>query len=537
MSRGTGEGGNIITLGKHLGINIADYQAYTSVQHKRVDLSTAPPTPEPSPFEKRVAIRGKQLDRIYDEPDETFEREFVDTIPESDVILDSPIGTGKTTAGAKVSARSESIVAVNDRRVLVHQLTEGLNLTSYDTATEVWKQERLGTTVDSLHLRVDTEAPDTLYIEEEDYVFRQLASRIMKAGNRDSNALVLQHYIQHSGRVIAVQGNVSPVGVQILKSLRPSMRLVKNTHTPDRGTVTFTTHPAIVAQKAVLTAEQGGLACLTSDSRKNVLEVLEKAHSDTEFDVLAIHGENTSNTKTKELIASINDRVAGQRDTGRGLLLLISPSAAVGFNVDGTTFDFVGTIGCNVVTPETYVQMNMRIRKSTERMVYVPGLKAEKLPTDKDAILSELRDALATTADLADFKAHGIQSASLMQGWITQIDAAYHAFDNVQRQDTLGFTAAYFVRAGFKPILDETEVTTAQVTWLKELRQARRDYAETQTHIQQPITREQKEKLQESGVWQSIMQFGYERFKVEKAGGGRNINLHDGLYERFKNTG
>jgi hypothetical protein len=532
-------GGNLLTRLKY-----ATWQQPTPAG-RSIDLDAASDTPPASDdtsaaekFQQRAAVRAKQLDRLYPTPDDTFSRPFVGRHPDGDVITDSPLGTGKTQAAAQDAKAVEQVLAVNDRVILTETLADALDAEHYgsfsgELSSYIASVARLVITVDSEHRIADATLPELLYVEEVDYDFRQFSAETMKNENRDNNASTLIKQIQGAGRVIATQANVSPVGVGILKSLRPGIQLVKNTYTPDRGEVSFAPEAPVVALDAVLTASAGGTAALMSDSRKQIQQIAYASRNE-DYDLVVVHGHNSQDPAVLKQIREIEALVQKDRG-GRGLLVLLSPSAAVGFNVSSVEFDLSATIGFNVVTPETYVQMNMRIRHAKRRRVYIPGVNNKDLLTDENAILDDLRATVAATRDLAEFSKYGVQTATEIQGWITLIDAAYTAWDNAQRLDMVGYTAAYFIREGFTPVLetDNDKKTIKQArAWQAGLRDGWKTYTEDTTRTEPAISGPEFDALRKQGQLREIHYFGRLRDKIEKAAGGRDINEHD-IYERF----
>lgn len=539
---GTHTGYGIIETAAALGIDISDYRRRPSTTGSRGNLDAAPGDDTAARFERRWQARLRTLDSLYPTPDETINRAYVGHFPDGDIAIDSPVGTGKTTAAAAPMKAAETAVAYNDSVTLVGGLSRALDLDTYESfsgqqAGAITHAKRLAITTYSAHRRAESTPPEALYIDEPDYCLRSLSTDIMR--NKDRNAATLRRDIAQSGRVMVGQANISPVGWSVLKEIRPTIRLIKNEHRPDRGTVEFTSSAGAAVLEAVMTAANGGLTAITSDSR-SLLQAVTKHAENADYTVIVIHGWNSQEAQTIEAIKQINAIVSRHKKEGRGLLLLISPSAAVGFNVDGKVsaedepipFDYVATVGANQVTPETYVQMNMRIRHAKRRRVYIPGADSDDLPTDAEAILNDLRAKVSTTAKLADFAGHNLPVASDGQGWITGIDARYQAWDNLQNTDRVGFTAAFFHRAGFTPTYADIEDTTDADKWLADVREAFTAYRDERTKTEQPVTTVEFDELRSKGHLLEAHFYGRRRDQIQRAAGGRDINL-DGIYERF----
>lgn len=289
------------------------------------------------------------LDTVWDsaiaelscEPTQLLEQKYLDVeLPDQGVVvIQSPMGTGKTELLRSVCAQAPSVLSLTHRITLGRQAANRLGLALYSDAN-IKQANRLEITVDSLYkLPTFQNRYHTVILDE---VVQVISHMLDSSTCKEQRVAILQkfaYFVQSAERVILQQAEISDAVLQYICKLRGEVpHVIRNDYASEPRLVAWYQqhNPSVIIgdlQQAISGGERVLIPCYSKRRAKSLEVLLSKRFPEKKIRV--IHGDNSSDPETIAFIESINQSVVDLD------VLIFTPSMSTGVSIDTQSFTSV----------------------------------------------------------------------------------------------------------------------------------------------------------------------------------------------------
>lgn len=247
-------------------------------------------------------------------------------------VIFAPMGAGKTQKVIKPFSESvDSFVAVAHRRSLISDLSETLNIKSYDdsNANQADKLAICLPSTQSIGFRSFIKSVSNIAIDEISQNIRFTASKECKVigSNQEDIFNGLRTLVNECKKVVVCDASIDQTTIDFLETARPDEQLNIIEQVPNnRGRECYIyTERADFLTKVQLELESGGKVWLAVESAIKA-EVL--AEMFKKYNLIAITSKNSKNKKIKQFLENVNE------ESRKYDLVIASPAISSGVSVE-----------------------------------------------------------------------------------------------------------------------------------------------------------------------------------------------------------
>jgi len=356
---------------------------------------------------------------------------YLQTIPDGDVAVLSPTGTGKTTCVGKITKPAATANCLAHRKTLITAMAKGLGLKDYqDENLSHWQyidQDKLAVCINSIiHMRQPDKAVptyDVLVLEELDQMIKHMVGGTMESkdekleGDELNMAIsILIELIRKAKRVIVNSATLDPFSWDFLtKTCRRDMTLLVNEYVPDRGTLHMhdqysSIHSHLMSTIAEHTPDMPPIYVF-SDTKSKLRAIETEAQSQNpQLRILLISADTNDLRHVKAFMKNPSTEYLKYD------LVLASPAVVSGVSIDPET-----STGEKIITPHIYgiftntfldatdiVQMTDRVRHRLNTHIHITHKANAEKPRSHKAIHKDHVKAWIETGKLVNFMEDGI---------------------------------------------------------------------------------------------------------------------------------
>jgi len=441
-------------------------------------------------------------------------------LPDANLLIKSPIGTGKTETAKRVIdnlsaelGREPAVLVITHRRALTANLCERLNLENYDHIESSWLRSvpRLGIVYNSLpHLMLYGEQLpqyDLLIIDEIEQFHQHLGGSTF-TGNESRKAYqILTQLVKTSTRMLAFDAHCTDISRDWIREHAGTVTTIDNTYQPSRGAMTLYKNREAVVEKAQSLIDENQGAVVIATSSKREAKLLHHYFSDAYgYDyVKLISGDNSEDKSTQDFIRHINTRLPHLK------ALIYTPSLGTGIDITCKVRAVMGIFKGKHLNAGDLHQMLGRCRNAQETHVYLQAIRTQQ-PEMWETIFERQQRNAQQTALICGFDEDGVWQADDVQKDILKLLAKLQAKHNRSLNDLLSSFVA--LAEGYNLHYDESQHEVMREILIRV--QEKVDEADKQAVLNaDPIDHAQLDMHRKQGTLTPEIRAGHQRWRIE----------------------
>lgn len=441
------------------------------------------------------------------------------------LVFKSATGTYKTGfIGEKIIASApdtDTVLVLTHRVSLTLEIAKRYGLDHYKTFAEGYERSapRLASTIDSADKQAGRKFDKVIFDED-----TQGLAHLINAGTLKGKAAhtleVIEQLIRDAGTVIFADANNNDSIVAWLKTLRPDVFTIENTHRPGRANTHFVGSQSGAIQIAINEVEAGQgvvlIPCAAQSTARKIHKLLTRLYPEKRGRV--IDSRNSQTGDVQEFLAQVNDELPAFD------WLVYTSSMGTGVNIHCPVAAVVGIAGQPVAPPD-FMQMLGRARNAQKRFVYAPEISGGG-ETDASIIFDNRQRAAGYSA------AYGaVQPDSTVQH-LARLEAESTAQNNREMSAYRDTLAAYLLADGSAPAESFQVAKRDTLEALKQITEARAQAEKENVLKLAAITNEALDKLRDAGaeLTDEIIDANL-RYKIERSSG---LTISEGLFDRLR---